>query len=471
MTVKLTRRQFALGCSAGIAAMAGGRLGGLVFADPKRRQQGAKDPILLVVFLRGGMDGLHFCAPVDDRDYVAARAGDLRIGESGEQAGLRLDRGLGGDFRLHQGARPLHELYQAGQLAIVHACGLSNGTRSHFDAMDLMERGSADDKGLSTGWLARHLSLEQPAGLLPVVAAGSSTPGSLLGSPEAVSIWQPEGFALATHWQEPAEASEILRGFYAGGESPLHGAARRTLDAVRLVQRGIPRDDDGIARPYEPENRAEYPDDWSWQQSLITVAQLIKMDLGLTTATLDFGGWDTHEGQGWRFPQQVDNLARGLGALYNDLHRYHDRLTIVVMSEFGRRLKSNESGGTDHGHGNLMMVMGRQVLGGRMYGSWPGLANDQLDDRADLAITTDYRQVLAEILVRGLGNPRLGRVFPGLERYQPLGLLQGQDLPIDWTGEQPTPVLPTATPVPGGTATPGGGRGGERVYLPWVGRR
>lgn len=461
MTTKLTRRQFALGCSAGIAAMAGGRLGGLVFADPKRRQQGGgKDPILLVVFLRGGMDGLNFCAPVDDRDYMAARAGDLRIHDSGELAGLSLERGLGGDFRLHHAARPLHELYQSNRLAIVHAAGLSNGTRSHFDAMDLMERGSVDNKSLATGWLSRHLATQRPGGLLPVISSGSSTPGSLLGSGEAVSVWDPEGFGIATHWQEPTEAAEILRGFYAGGESPLHGAARRTLDAVRVVQRGIPRDGDGIARPYEPENGAEYPDDYGWRQSLVTVAQLIKMDVGLSLATLDFGGWDTHEGQAWRFPQQVDNLARGLGALYNDLQRYHDRLSIVVMSEFGRRLKSNESGGTDHGHGNLMMLLGQQVNGGRMFGQWPGLATEQLDDRADLAITTDYRQVLAELLVRGMGNPQLGRLFPGLGRYQPLGVMKGTDLPIDWSEDKP--ALPTATPRP----VPAG-----KVLLPYLGRR
>lgn len=460
MTTKLTRRQFALGCSAGIAAMAGGRLGGLVFADPQRRQQGgAKDPILLVVFLRGGMDGLNFCAPVDDTDYMAARAGDLRIHDRGDLAGLALDRGLGGDFRLHHSAGPLHELYQAGRLAIVHAAGLPNGTRSHFDAMDLMERGSVDNKSLATGWLSRHLATQRPSGLLPVIAAGSSTPGSLLGSGEAVSMWDPEGFGIATHWQEPAEASEILRGFYAGGDSPLHGAARRTLDAVRVVQRGVPRDGDGIAVPYEPENGASYPDDYTWHQSLVTVARLIKMDVGLTLATLDFGGWDTHEGQAYRFPQQVDTLARGLGALYNDLSRYHDRLSIVVMSEFGRRLKSNESGGTDHGHGNLMMLLGQQVNGGRMFGQWPGLATEQLDDRADLAITTDYRQVLAELLVRGLGNAQLGRVLPGLGSYQPLGVLKGTDLPIDWSEDKP--ALPTPTPRPASTG---------KVLLPYLGR-
>jgi len=167
--------------------------------------------------------------------------------------------------------------------------------------------------------------------------------------------------------------------------------------------------------------------------SLKAIAQMIKLDVGLQVATLDFGGWDTHESQVPILGNQLDLLTRSLHAFYNDLVDYHSKLTIVVMSEFGRRLKANRSAGTDHGHGNLAMVLGGNVNGGRIFGRWPGLANAQLDHGVDLAITTDYRTILSEIVVRRLRNNRLGLVFPQISQYQPLGLVRGTDLTIDWT--------------------------------------
>lgn len=428
--MKVTRRQFLIGCSAAIGAMAGGRLNGLAFAA---QNETVTRDILVVLFLRGGCDGLSLLAPAGDPNYVAARNDDLRLGDGGFDPGLPLANPLAGlDFRLHPQAAPLRELYDSQQLAIVHACGLTNGTRSHFDAMDFMERGTPGDKTTPNGWLTRHLLLTNPTGLFPAVAAANSQPISMMGYPDGVAMYEPTSFSLQGHWKYGPMQQNLLRKFYTGN-TPLHQAGLRTLNAMDTVDLHITRDSDGYPLPYQPENGVEYPSDYylsGLDSSLKTVAQLIKMDVGLQVATIDYGGWDTHEEQAYIFPDQVNGLSRGIAAFYNDLSRYHGRLTMVVMSEFGRRLRENESRGTDHGHGNVMFVLGGNVNGGQMYGNWPGLATEQLDNGVDLAVTTDYRTVLSEIVVRRLANPQLSEVFPAFAGYQPLNLVRGSDLPI-----------------------------------------
>lgn len=423
------RRQFLIGCSGAVAAMAGGRLQNLAFAAGS--QETVQRDILVLIFLRGGCDGLNLIAPSNDPFYIAARSAETRILESGGHRGLPLKQSIGKtDFFLHPKASALKELYDSNALAIVHACGLTNGTRSHFDAMDLIERGTSDskNKNISNGWLTRHLTSIGAGGLIPAVAASPSLPDSLLLSQHAVAIPEPNAFSF---WFDESQQT-ALRKLYKGS-TPLHEAGLRTLHAVDIVAGKLSRDKDGNVAPYTPENHAEYTSEGLSSElstPLQTIAQLIKMDVGLQVATVDYGGWDTHEYQNAAFPNLVDGLSRGLMAFYNDLSRYHDRLTVLVMSEFGRRLKANESGGTDHGHGNIMFALGGNVQGGKMYGSWPGLATEQLDDRADLAVTTDYRSVLSEVLIRRLGNPRLNSVFPKFTNYKPLGLVRGPDLPV-----------------------------------------
>ena len=415
----MNRRSFAAGCSAAIAALAGGRLGRLSFASSERT---ASDT-LVIVSLRGGIDGLNLVAPGGDAHFAAARPRALRVDESGAEAGLALANRLpGADFLLHPAAAPLKELYDSNALAIVHACGLVHGTRSHFEAMDLMERASPGSR-ITSGWLSRYLAAIGDRGALTAVAASEYQPVALAGS-LAVSIPDPASFSLPDHWRYGEQQLDLLRTFY-GGSSALHLAGRTTLAALDMVARSVPRDGDGAPLPYESEHGAEYPDDSDAAElsvALQSVARLIKLDVGLRVATVDYGGWDTHDAQDDVFPSLVNGLARGLAAFYNDLAAYHGRLTVLVLSEFGRRLKANDSGGTDHGHGNVLLALGGGINGGRMYGRWPGLAAEQLDDGADLAITTDYRAVLAEILAARTDIASEADIFPGLERGEALGL-------------------------------------------------
>ncbi len=432
-----TRREFLVGCSAAIAAMAAARIGHLAFAEPARPQ--ATNEIFVQIFLRGGCDGLSLLSPFDDRFYRAARD-TLSLPTSGPNAPLVIDPrnssySNSSSFGLNSRMPHLRELYNGGQLAFIHACGLNDDTRSHFDAMDYIERGTPGNKTTSTGWITRHLQIQGgTTSLLPAVAANHSVPASLLAHQQAVAMLGPQRFRVYTNWRYNQERENYpflstLRELYQRSTiNPLATAGRRVIEIVNLMR--------GMGE-YTPANGVNYPSG-SFGDSLKTVAQLIKAELGLQIATIDFGGWDTHEaqansdGSGY-LPDRLGVLSQGLYAFYSDLVQYHNRLTIVVLSEFGRRLGRNQSNGTDHGHGNVMMVLGGNVNGGKVYGTWPGLHPDQLDQRQDLAITTDFRQVLSEILIRRLGNPRLGVVFPGLSSYTPLGIVRGTDLPPNLT--------------------------------------
>lgn len=457
-----SRRGFVAGCSAAIAALAGGRLTHVAFGNP------ADEPnqdILVVVFLRGGMDGLSVVAPLagEDRGYYEASRAALALPLTGDNA----MRPLTDFFGLHPAAAPLHELYQAGKAAIIHAAGLTSDTRSHFDAMQYMELGTPDQKVSTSGWLTRHLMTAgnlPPQIIAPAIATGSAAPTSLLGSRETIGMTSPRDFSYNGHWAYGNWQRMALRNMYTGN-TWLHQAGIQTLNAVDVIEYASPDS-------YTPENGAVYPGG-SFGSSLQTVAQMIKMQLGMRLATIDLGGWDTHEYQGDRgtgyFANQIAQLTGGIHALMTDLSNvggtdHTQRLTMVVMSEFGRTFKENASRGTDHGHGNVMFVVGGAVNGGQVYGQWPGLATEQLYDRRDLAITTDYRQVLSEILIRRLGNPNLGTIFPGYHGYSPMGVLRGTDL---------TPNYEVVTPTPTPIATPGGtdnDLGSNKIYLPYTRR-
>ncbi|GMV82236.1 MAG: hypothetical protein AMXMBFR7_34200 [Planctomycetota bacterium] len=364
--------------------------------------------VVVCVFLRGGMDGLSVVAPYGEGAHYYDARPTLGLREPGAPANALLD--LNGFFGLHPSLAPLLPLYQGGRLSFVHATGGTDPTRSHFDAMRFMEAGAPGDRSIGTGWLGRHLELLNAGNDSPfrALGIGDLLPESLRGSVPALAIGDLESFRLQARWDEQDAIEQQIRAQYRV-DSPsgfLEQAARSVFDVVDIIQGLDPGN-------YAPSGGAVYPENqagWGLRQ----VAQLIKADLGLEAACVDFGGWDTHEGEGviggW-FDGMIAGLGQALAAFHADLGNAMDRVTVVTMSEFGRRVEENGSAGTDHGHGNVMMLMGGGLNGGQVFADWPGLAPNELDD-GDLAITTDYRDVLAELIERRLANPQAAQVFP-----------------------------------------------------------
>ena len=348
---------------------------------------------VVIVFLRGGADGLNLISPTGDADYIAARTERLRVLRDGDDAGLLLgDQAADVDFRFHPQATGLSELFDASEMAVIHASGLTDGTRSHFDAEDRMER-AAKSTGAG-GWLGRALKAAQPEGIMPILAVGGSAPESVRGSQDVAVAGDLNELIIAGGGDLAPLYSERLRNGF--GSHPLLAApAERLINLSEVLSKRLFDETLGGFKPYEPS--LEYPGS-NLSNEFMTIAHAIKLDLGLRVATVDFGGWDTHDDQPSDFAGNVASLSSALMAFWRDLGALKENVTVVVMSEFGRRLRANTTGGTDHGFGNAMMVLGGEVKGGRMLGEWPGLSNEALDDGADLAITTDYRHVLAEVL-------------------------------------------------------------------------
>ena len=373
--------------------------------------------LLIVVFLRGGADGLQLIGPAGDEDYIAARPEPLRVTRKGDQAGLLLsEQAADVDFRFHAQATGLHQLFEAGELGVVHASGLTDGTRSHFDAEAKMERAAIGSA--AGGWLGRWIESEISDGIMPILATGSGAPDSLSGARDVAVAEALEDLMIAQgHDLAPALRRRLADGF---GAHPLIGAPiQKLIELSASLERHIVDQNTGDVADYVP--AVDYPGG-GLARTFKTVARAAKLDLGLRVATLDFGGWDTHIDQDNDFPRLVNALSTALTAFWRDIEAHQDRTTIVIMSEFGRRLRANTGGGTDHGFGNAMMVMGAGVRGGRMYGDWPGLANDALDAGADLDITTDYRHVLAEVLGAQMGSNAISSIFPDFSA-KPLGLI------------------------------------------------
>jgi uncharacterized protein (DUF1501 family) len=417
-----------MGCSAAIASLAGARFTNIAFAAPWTTPD---HDILVMLFLRGGMDGINFVLPTfgPDRAFYEGARTAIRVPASGTNAALPLGSFGGNDFGLHPGAAALHDLYQDGRVAFVHACGMNTDSRSHFDTQAQIELGTPGVGSTSTGWLTRHfLSAGLPPGIvMPSLAVSSTIQTSFQGSLDVVAMTNRDDFLLNTgpsDWRD--EQKVALRNILeSNGADPLYAKGVEALDASTLVELNVPS-----GSGYVPANGAVYPSG-SYGDSLKLIAQMIKLGLGLRAVTVDLGGWDTHNGQGSAgagtyYHDLVAQLSNGLAALYLDLdgagsENYSSKLTVAVMSEFGRRLRENTDSGSDHGHGNVMTVLGGRINGG-LYGAWPGLANAQLYQGADLAVTTDYRTVLAELLVERLGNPDVATVFPGFAYPGPLGL-------------------------------------------------
>lgn len=370
--------------------------------------------VLVVIFLRGAADALNMLVPHGDAAYYALRP-TLGIARPDDPRTAITERviDLDGFFGLHPALRAVVPMWQAKHLAFVHACGAPDESRSHFKAMDLMERGVASEQGPGSGWIGRHLATLNTNNDSPLrsVAIGNTAPRSLSGTVPTSVMRSITDFHLGSaveHAQVAARFQSALQAMY---DSPavgdLHGIGQQNLALTRTLEK-LSND------PALTSESSQYPQS-ELGAALRQVATLIKAEVGLEVAALDMGGWDTHFAQGgatgWMAALLMD-LSLGLAALHADLHAHLDRLSVVVMSEFGRRAGENGSLGTDHGHGGLMWLLGGQVNGGQVHGAWPGLHADQLIGPGDLAVTTDYRDVLGELCQRRLNNPHRDDIFP-----------------------------------------------------------
>ena len=372
------------------------------------KMQSGPGDVLVCIFLRGGMDGLSAVVPFGEgRHYYDARP-TLAVQEPGNGSEAAID--LNGRFGLHPTLAPLKEIYDEGDLAIVHATGLTNDTRSHFDAMRFMENGSPNDKQLGTGWIGRHLQSASWQNDSPfrAIGMGAMVQGSLRGPVSPLALQSIADFHFRGREDELRQMRETLASLYTvqAPVEQLDKQAGLVFEAVETLQSLNPES-------YRPSSSAVYPED-EFGMGLQQVAQLVKADVGLEVACVDLGGWDTHEQQGTfggEFELLLDTFGRGLAAFYADMGDQMGRISLVTMSEFGRRVNENGSQGTDHGHGNVMFMMGGGVNGRQVHTDWPTLAPEALDD-GDLAITTDYRDVLSEIITKRLNNSAVDQIFP-----------------------------------------------------------
>jgi uncharacterized protein (DUF1501 family) len=372
---------------------------------------GGRPRVLVAIFQRGGVDGLSMVVPHGDSGYYDARGTVAIPRPAGGDADASID--LDGFYGLHPAMRPLEPLWRERRLGVVHACGSPDATRSHFDAQDYMESGTPGIKSTSSGWLARGLASRPSASPSPfrAVSLTPRLPLILRGAGRAVAVQSLAGFDVKDG--SPADASDARRGFesmYAMGARDLLGATGRdAFEAIAVLEAVKP---DRMA----PAHGARYPAG-RLGESLRQIAQLIRADVGLEVGFAQSDGWDTHTGQGnahGALAVRLGELAEALAAFDRDLGDRMAGVVVLTMSEFGRTVRENGTGGTDHGHGTAMLVLGGPVRGGRVYGRWPGLGREQLFDGRDLAVTTDFRDLFCEVALRHLGVPPSAPLFPGL---------------------------------------------------------
>jgi uncharacterized protein (DUF1501 family) len=378
--------------------------------------QGSRRKVLVAVFQRGAADGLNIVVPHGEQGYYDLRP-SISIprpapNTARQDAAIDLD----GFFGLHPALVSLEPLWRQQKLAIVHAAGSPDPTRSHFDAQDYMESGTPGLKATSDGWLNRALpAIAGKPSPVRAVSLGPSLPRTLRGPESAVAVDNLSAF----HVRDDA-AAKMLESMYVGtGDRILNGTGRETFEAVALLQ--------SIQKtPYAPAGGASYPGG-RFGGSLEQIARLIKADVGVEVAFADIGGWDHHVNEPAQLARILREFGDSLAAFYQDLGDRMEDVVVVTMSEFGRTAKENGNRGTDHGHANAMFVMGGPVQGGKVYVKWPGLAQEQLYEQRDLALTTDFRDVLSEAVYAHLGNRAIGSVFPnyrgGVEKF--LGLVKG----------------------------------------------
>jgi uncharacterized protein (DUF1501 family) len=369
-----------------------------VEASPARRK------LLVAIFQRGAVDGLNMVVPYGEADYYRLRPGIAIAAPGRPDGGIDLD----GFFALHPRMAALQPWWDDKALAIVHACGSHDSTRSHFDAQDYMESATPGVKSTRDGWLNRYLQAahaDHPA--LSAVAMTRQMPRSLQGSASALAMGSVGEFGVRGGMSTQQSFEEA---YAAAQDQVLRGTAGEAFDAMRTLAAAA-------RRPYRPANGATYPGT-PFGRSLQEIARLAKADVGLEIAFAESGQWDHHANQGGASGQmatRLDDLARGIAALAQDLGPRMADTVIVTMSEFGRAVQENGTRGTDHGHGNAMLLLGGGVRGGNIYGEWPGLQPEQRFEGRDLQVTTDFRDVFGEIVMRHLGadEQMAARVFPG----------------------------------------------------------
>jgi uncharacterized protein (DUF1501 family) len=365
---------------------------------------------LVVIFQRGAADGLNVVVPYREKNYYAMRPS---IAIPQKQV-IDLD----GFFGLHPSLAAFKPLYDQGQLAIVHACGSPDMSRSHFDAQDYMESGTPGVKSTEDGWLNRALQAEdacecsrhnQEHTAFRALALGADVPRTLEGKIPAIAISNVNTFSVAGRGPNLSPAASAFQAMYAdSGDRIFHAAGDETFEAVKMLRAANPAQ-------YVPAAGVNYPNT-EFGNNMRQIAQLLKANLGVEAAFTDVTGWDTHQNQGGvngQLANRLGDFSASIAAFWRDLGDDAGNVTLVTMSEFGRTARENGTGGTDHGHANVMFVLGGQVKGGKVYGKWPGLDNDQLNQGRDLALTTDFRQVLAEVVTHSLGAEDLQIVFPG----------------------------------------------------------
>jgi uncharacterized protein (DUF1501 family) len=365
--------------------------------------------VLVTIFQRGAVDGLNMVVPHGDSEYYNLRR-SIAIKKPNENGGaINLD----GFFGLHPSMKPLESFWKDKKLAVVQSAGSPDNTRSHFDAQDYMESGTPGNKGTRDGWLNRVLQSTSVKADSPFrsVSMTQQLPRSLYGRAPSVAMTNLADFAI-----KAGVYSQNIKGGFEGlyeqnAKDSLGQAGKETFEAVNYLKTANPAQ-------YQPENGAVYPNT-ELGRSLRQIAQLIKAGVGLEVAFAESKGWDTHTNQGAaQNPSQgqLGNLLRDFGgaiaAFGTDLGKRMDDVVVITMSEFGRTARENGSRGTDHGHGNAMFILGNSVKGGKVYGDWKGLKNDQLWEGRDLAVTTDFRDIFAEAAHKHMGTKDLAKIFP-----------------------------------------------------------
>lgn len=364
---------------------------------------------LIVVFLRGGADSLQMAAPIDDPHYISARPANLRILDYGPNKGIQIAKAFAPqrDCRLHHSCAPLTELFQSGHAQILHACGLKNATRSHFEAQEMLESNLTSVNGKNNayadGWLAPFLlSTVNKTNQIQSVGTSVGQIRSLKGVKSTLGL--SGELRTGIGFPDDSNGKLALEALYSNNTSndPIFQIGRAAIEQMNLLEKKVDRKD-GRINPYTPPKNIEYnAENNNWLHATQTVAQLIKMDIGLKVACINLGGWDTHENQAGRINSSIRQWAGNIKALIEDLQASNQHATIVVMSEFGRRLRANASGGTDHGHANALWLFDTKKRGLLPSTIWPGLASENLDQGLDLKRTSEVKKTLSMIAKQSL---------------------------------------------------------------------
>jgi uncharacterized protein (DUF1501 family) len=379
----------------------------------------ARQKVLIAIFQRGAVDGLNMIVPFGDKAYYDARPTIAIPMPSARTEDCALD--LDGFFGLHPRMAGIQPFFKDGSLAIIHASGSHDETRSHFDAQDYMESGTPGVKSTRDGWLNRYLHDKEHESASPfrAVALAPQLPRSLQGTSPALAINAINQFGIRAGRDTDAMSATFESEYAAAADALLHPAGKGAFEAVKMLKQTNPAS-------YSPANGAEYPRS-GFGDAMRQIAQLVKSDLGLEVAFTELGNWDHHINEGsttGQIANRLDDFANGIAAFARDMGDGLADVVLVTMSEFGRAVQENGNRGTDHGHGNAMLILGGPVKGGKVYGKWPGLRKEQRWEGRDLAITTDFRDVFAEVVTGHLGARDISKIFPGYAYKPQVGFLR-----------------------------------------------